>query len=57
MYNKVTSYKAMTKYFKKNADKIRAQKQIYYLKKIQAKSVGDIDYWFRRLALSYRSQI
>ena len=57
MYNEVTSYKAMTTYFKKNADKIRAQKQLYYLKKIRAKSVGDIDYCFKRLALAYRSQI
>ena len=57
MYNEVTSYKAMTKYFKKNADKIRAQKQLYYLKKIRAKSVGDIDYCFKRLALAYRSQM
>jgi len=57
MYNKITSYNAMTTYFKKNADKIRAQKQLYYLKKIRAKSVGDIDYCFKRLALAYRSQI
>ena len=57
MYNTVTSYKAMTTYFKKNANKIRAQKQLYYLKKIRAKSVGDIDYCFKRLALAYRSQI
>ena len=57
MYNEVTNYKAMTKYFKKNADKIRAQKQLYYRKKIEAKSLGDIDYCFRRLALAYRSQM
>ena len=57
MYNKITSYNAMMRYFKKNAYMIRAQKQLYYLKKIRAKSVGDIDYCFKRLALAYRSQI
>ena len=51
MYNKVTSYRAMMKYYTKNKEELKAKRQAYYYNVTK----NQRNYFFSRLCRSYNA--